>query len=345
MGQHDLPGEGPAADPSPAPEARITLVIPTFERPALLRQTLQSVQAQTMTDFVALVCDNSPGREGEPVVAALDDPRFRYHPRPRNLGILGNAIAGFQAATSPLVMEVDDDDLLYPDCLAQLTAPFAADPELTVAFGDVDVIGWDGAELDEERRAQFLPVDRGLREGRYQPFTDLAARGWVYLFAAVLRRDAIDWHAVPRDTGGAYDRHLSLAAARGGRAAYFVDRVVMSYRVHADADGVRHEADQLHGAIRALERELPYVTGPDEVAVRRELVKRRLMHVRAVGAEQGARRALASARPLADPATLRRASELVVRDYLPVKVASWRKRLQDRDGAWRRQRGRAGQGL
>ena len=105
------------AEPAPAVEVRV----PTFRRPALLRRALASLVAQTEPDWVAVVLDDSPGREGGPVVADLGDRRVEYRPNPRNLGAAGNLDQCF--APAPLAggrwaCILEDDNSLLPGCLA-----------------------------------------------------------------------------------------------------------------------------------------------------------------------------------------------------------------------------------
>ncbi|PJI91451.1 glycosyl transferase family 2 [Yoonia maricola] len=52
---------------------------PTYKRPVALRRCLESLQAQTATHWVCDVFDDCPDGSGAAVVAALDDPRVRYH--------------------------------------------------------------------------------------------------------------------------------------------------------------------------------------------------------------------------------------------------------------------------
>lgn len=274
----------------------LTIVVPTFRRPELLSQCLASIVRQDFRSYVVLVCDNSPGREGEPVVAELADERFVYCPRPRNLGILQNAVQGFVDATTPWVMEVDDDDLLHPHCLSALMRPLLADPELILSFGNVEVIDWDGNALTPAERAVFLRPDRGLRPGVHRPFTDLAVQGLIYMIAAVVRRDAVDWAAIPTRAGPAYDRFIGMAAARGQAGAYYVDETVMSYRVHRGADTVTHESRQIQGAIAAIDEASRFVPARSDRVFQEELGYQRILLVRSLLQERRLRDALAVAR-------------------------------------------------
>ena len=50
--------------------------VPTYRRPELLERAMRSLQAQTQRDWVALVMDDSPEREGAQAVKKLGDGRI-----------------------------------------------------------------------------------------------------------------------------------------------------------------------------------------------------------------------------------------------------------------------------
>jgi glycosyltransferase involved in cell wall biosynthesis len=91
-----------------------TVIVPTYERPGLLAQTVQSVLAQTVEDFECLVVDDA-----SPHPAAVpDDPRVRLLRMSTNKGEPAARNAGLAAARGRYVTFLDDDDLFTPDRLA-----------------------------------------------------------------------------------------------------------------------------------------------------------------------------------------------------------------------------------
>lgn len=94
--------------------------VPTHRRPEWLRRALQSLIAQTHGEWVALVLDDSPDREGEAVVQALGDGRIRYAANPDPLGAAGNidrAFAEGPMAGGAFACVLEDDNWLLPTCL------------------------------------------------------------------------------------------------------------------------------------------------------------------------------------------------------------------------------------
>ncbi|MDO5712457.1 MAG: glycosyltransferase, partial [Micrococcales bacterium] len=206
-----------------------------------------------------------------------------------NLGMMRNAIAGFAQARGEFVLKLDDDDRLHPDALAKLVAPLLAHPELTLSFASFDLIDAEGRPLAQRTAAHEAHSGRDqLSPGRHQPFDRLVACGAVGLVCALVRRDAVDWDAVPDDVATAYDRHIALQAARHGAAAWYVDRPLASYRIHDGADSVTAATRQSLGSLRAIELALAAGDHTDRAALLQEAQQ---------GALRTARLLLREARP------------------------------------------------
>src|SRR5688572_26204040 len=90
-----------------------SVVIPTYARPEFLRLALQSVLAQTVQDFEALVVDDgAPG-----TVQLPNDRRLRLVRRSSNGGPAAARNTGLALARGQYVTFLDDDDLFTPDRL------------------------------------------------------------------------------------------------------------------------------------------------------------------------------------------------------------------------------------
>jgi len=128
-----------------------TIVIPTHERPLLLRRTLQSLIAQTYQDFqVIIVSDTSTHIPPYEELLALQG-RYMYLLRSGVPGPAESRNLGVTLAQTPYVMFLDDDDIFEPDHLASLARHIGtAQPELL--FTDF--------KIRYEDRATFPPVTR-----------------------------------------------------------------------------------------------------------------------------------------------------------------------------------------
>ena len=106
------------------PDIVVSIIVPCFDRIALLERTLRACFLQRLPDRLGweiLVCDNHPDQLSRSLVAALqaDSPvPLRYLPAPaRNIARARNV--GVAAATGRYVAFVDDDEAPVPGWLAQ----------------------------------------------------------------------------------------------------------------------------------------------------------------------------------------------------------------------------------
>lgn len=235
----------------------ISVVMPTYQRPAFLAQALASLSEQTLTDYEVLVCDNGADPATEQVVRERADDRIRYMPRETNLGILRSAMLGFSDARSDLVMKLDDDDRFLPDTLERLVAPFRENADIGMVFGGVTLVDEHGEPMVEETAA--LDISSGRRTlpgGRLESATALVAAGGVQFAGAAVRRDVVAWRDVPDEIGTAFDFFAALAAVEGGRPAYFVREPVVHYRMHAESDTARRQRQQMLASCAVVEHAL-----------------------------------------------------------------------------------------
>jgi glycosyltransferase involved in cell wall biosynthesis len=94
-------------------QPQISIIVPAYGRPRLLRETLASVAAQSFTNFECIVVDDA---SPEPIEVP-DDPRFRVVRRSANGGQTVAWNTGLDEARGRYVTFLDDDDLFTPDRL------------------------------------------------------------------------------------------------------------------------------------------------------------------------------------------------------------------------------------
>jgi glycosyltransferase involved in cell wall biosynthesis len=136
----------------PAPldsDVRVSIVLPTCNRPDDLRRCLTAVHAQqALRPLEVVVIDNRPGPASPTpaVVREFDGVRLIEEPRP---GLSYARNAGFAAATGDILIAIDDDVTVPDGWLERLVAPFAR-PEVMAVTGNILPI-----ELETESQCQF----------------------------------------------------------------------------------------------------------------------------------------------------------------------------------------------
>lgn len=95
----------------------VSIIIPTYNRAHLIGETLDSVLAQTYTNWECIVVNDGSTDDTAKLLAAYckKDERFQYHQRPTNRPKGANACRnyGFEVSKGEYVNWFDDDDVMH----------------------------------------------------------------------------------------------------------------------------------------------------------------------------------------------------------------------------------------
>jgi glycosyltransferase involved in cell wall biosynthesis len=140
---------------------RVSLGVPVYNGQRFIRATLDSLLAQTFTDFELIICDNcsTDGTESICREYAAKDTRVRYFRNERNLGPAPNYNRCFELSRGELFKWCAADDLCAPELLDQSIAMLDADPRLVAVYTRTVSIDPDGNELSKYDRDLDLDVD------------------------------------------------------------------------------------------------------------------------------------------------------------------------------------------
>jgi len=144
----------------------VSVVIPTYNRSALLRDAVNSVLGQdTRIPFEIIIVDNNSQDDTADVVRSITDPRVRYVLEREQ----GNAHArnrGVVEATAAVIAFIDDDVTVASDWLTSLKQALDSRPDLSFVGGKV-LPQWDGPPpswLTPEHWAPLAVLDYGPDE-------------------------------------------------------------------------------------------------------------------------------------------------------------------------------------
>lgn len=122
----------------------LSLVIPAYKTPEkYLREMLDSVLAQTYTNWEVCVVNGSPKGEGKSVEKVMKqymekDARFHYENLGENLGIAGNTNAAIRMAKGDFIVLGDHDDTLTEHAFYEVVSAINEHPECDVIYSDED---------------------------------------------------------------------------------------------------------------------------------------------------------------------------------------------------------------
>ena len=141
---------------------RVSVIIPTKNRPELLKRAIASVLAQTFRDFEAIIVDDGDG-SASAIAESFHDPRTRYV---RNEGARGGGAArnrGAREAQGEYLAFLDDDDEWMPQKLAaQLSALERASPRAAFCFSSVRNVYGNREEVTQVPPGEAEFIERAL---------------------------------------------------------------------------------------------------------------------------------------------------------------------------------------
>ena len=214
--------ENTASAQSRNPFPLITVIIPTFHRPAGAMAAVRSVYAQVgAPNFEILLVDNDSGQSCAPIAVHLEREAkvaFRYAVEPA-AGVANARNTAVRLAKGEFIAFLDDDEVAKPNWLANLVA-VQRDTQADVVFGPIE------ARLPEtaaEPRSHFQLFFSRYLEGESRLIEAPFGCG-----NSLLKRDTVLIGLTPfnlstNETGGEDDLLWHDVRERGGRFAWAKD--------------------------------------------------------------------------------------------------------------------------
>jgi len=131
---------------------KVSVLLPTFERPQFFEQALKSALAQEGVPLEVIVCDNSRDDETETLIAKyLGDARLSYHHNRSARTKAENFRAFERLATGDYFQWLMDDDILLPGKLRKMTEMLEKRPEVRLVTSQRAYIDAEGAIIEQPK--------------------------------------------------------------------------------------------------------------------------------------------------------------------------------------------------
>lgn len=236
-----------SADPSSAPP-QVSVVTPTYNPGRYLRETVESVRAQTFAAWELVLIDDgsTDGTLDLSEEYARADPRIRLA-RGTHAGGAEARNRGLKHTDprSPYVIFLDHDDTWEPETLERLVRALEEQPTAVAAHGLARAVDADGGTIEGDDLEAGMRAREELTEtGDVRPlpwsaattFGAVLVRNWIVTpGTCLIRRSTIEKVGVfEPSTSPADDWDLNIRLARHGEVR-IVDAVVLNWRRHAGA--------------------------------------------------------------------------------------------------------------
>ncbi len=169
---------------------RVSVIIPTYNRAAYLREAIDSVLGQTFVDFELIVVDDGSTDNTKEVVASIEDSRIFYKYQ-ENSGVAAARNTGITISKGEYIAFLDSDDVWLPHNLEIKVRSLDTHPAAGLVCSDAyisdyktkSVLGhlWHGKPFNHQ-------VDPAVAEA--QPLQEMLRRGcFIMPQAAVVRHN------------------------------------------------------------------------------------------------------------------------------------------------------------
>ncbi|MDQ1431204.1 MAG: hypothetical protein QOF40_1806 [Actinomycetota bacterium] len=137
---------------------RVTVHVPAYNYGRFLGDALDSLLAQTCTEWEAVVIDDASTDDTHDVGARYGDPRFRFVRHDVNHGHIATFNHGIALARGEFFVILSADDRYHPTFLERALECFDAHPDVQLVYTDTEtiddhghVLGRDGTSIDPEQ--------------------------------------------------------------------------------------------------------------------------------------------------------------------------------------------------
>lgn len=161
----------------------ISFIIPTKNRGDIIKDTIESLFVQTISDWEAVIVDDHGNDNTEEIIKNYHDPRLRYFYLANAHGMGVNCARNFAAiqAKAEIVAILDSDDICYSNRIEITLKTFGKNKEADIFYGHIDI--WD--ELTgkiRDRKTPFIEFSiEKLKENNFIPHSTVAIRKEVLI--------------------------------------------------------------------------------------------------------------------------------------------------------------------
>lgn len=208
----------------------ISVIIPAYNVAAYIGETLDSLLAQTYTDYEAVIVNDGSTDDTEQVIASYREllgDRLVYV-KQSNGGLANARNAGLRVARGRYIALLDADDLWAPEFLAKMLTLLESDPTLDLVFPNAWF--WGSPNFSGREFQAVFPAS--------EPVTfERVLRRECYIFGlALFKRELLETVGYyDEELGASEDFDLWLRMLRHGCRFGFTREPLVKYRWRADS--------------------------------------------------------------------------------------------------------------
>jgi len=209
----------------------ISVLMPVYNGVRFLREAVESVLAQSYSDFEFVVMDDGSTDSSVSILEsyAKADSRIVLVQRP-HMGLVASLNAGIAAARSELIARFDADDRMAPNRLERQLAYLREHPELSVVCSYANLVDVNGNRIG--RSAHPVDVIQGVKQCKPPLFLEIVHPSVIMRKAAV--SSVGGYRQMPLEDRDLWGRLVTSGHLIGCQPEYLMD-----YRLHGSSKTIQ----------------------------------------------------------------------------------------------------------
>lgn len=150
---------------------RVSIGLAVYNGESFLAQAIDSILAQTFTDFELILSDNASTDRTEEICReyAEKDKRIRYHRNAENIGGANNENQTFRMSRGEFFRWAAHDDVCAPELIAKCVSVLDNDPSIILCYTMITEINEAGEPI------RTITQKKGISTRPHERFRDLAS--------------------------------------------------------------------------------------------------------------------------------------------------------------------------
>lgn len=222
----------PPPTPGSGQAPLVTVLMGVYNTSAYVRETIDSILQQTLTDFEFLIYNDGSTDDTAEVVRSYTDPRIQLVDNQTNRGVSPNMNEGIAKARGRYIARMDGDDIAEPERLARQVAYMEAHPEVGLCGSAVRYFGSSSAVITLPLDNDTIQHTMWLHNSFFQPA--------VIIRTSVLREHNLGYNR-QFDPAEDYKLWSDMCAVT---KVHNLPEVLLNYRIHAHQISRRQSVKQ-----------------------------------------------------------------------------------------------------
>lgn len=126
------------------PDNTIAILLPVYNGGEYLKLSVQSVLQQEYSNFEFIIVDDCSTDGSREWLRTIKDDRIKYFENPLNQGLFKNLNQMVSTTNASLIKLWAQDDIMYPNCIAEVVAFHSRNPSIGFSYTGRDIIDENG---------------------------------------------------------------------------------------------------------------------------------------------------------------------------------------------------------